>query len=157
MKKILPFLWFDNNLQQAMDFYQTVFSDFSIVYTNNYGKEGPGKEGLLMSAQFKMADEEFMGLNGGPHFKFTEAVSFFINCDTQEEIDYYWEKLSADGGQKSRCGWLKDKFGLSWQVCTPLLGKLLADPDRAKAGRVMHAMMQMDKIDIAKVEAAAKG
>lgn len=156
MKKIVPFLCFDNNLQQAIDFYKSVFDDFSMVYTNNYGKEGPGPEGLLMSAQFKMSDQEFMGLNGGPHFKFTEAVSFFINCDTQEEIDYYWEKLSA-GGQKSRCGWLKDPFGLSWQVCTPVLGALLADPDRGKAGRVMHAMMKMDKIDIGKIEEAAKG
>jgi predicted 3-demethylubiquinone-9 3-methyltransferase (glyoxalase superfamily) len=157
MKKIIPFLWFYNNMQQAMDFYKSVFDDFSISYTNNYGKEGPGPEGQLMSGQFSMSGQEFMGLNGGPHFKFTEAISFFINCDTQEEIDYYWEKLTANGGQKSRCGWLKDPFGLSWQVCTPILGSLLADPDREKAGRVMHAMMQMDKIDIAKIEEAAKG
>ncbi|QXV64513.1 VOC family protein [Mucilaginibacter sp. 21P] len=157
MKKIIPFLWFDNNLQQAMDFYKSVFDDFSITYTNSYSKEGPGPEGCLMSGQFRMHSQDFMGLNGGPHFKFNEAVSFFINCDTQEEIDYYWEKLTADGGKKSRCGWLKDPFGLSWQICTPILGKLLADPDREKAARVMQAMMQMDKIDIAKIEEAAQG
>jgi predicted 3-demethylubiquinone-9 3-methyltransferase (glyoxalase superfamily) len=148
MQKITPFLWFDGNAVEAMEFYLSVFK--------NSTKKAimPGPDGSVMGVTFELEGLEFQGLNAGPMFKFNEAVSFFVKSDTQEEIDYYWEKLTADGGEESMCGWLKDKFGLSWQIVPPILGKLLGDPDREKAGRVMQAMMQMKKIIIADLENA---
>ncbi len=148
MQKITPFLWFDGNAVEAMEFYLSVFK--------NSAKKAimPGPDGSVMGVTFELEGLEFQGLNAGPMFKFNEAVSFFVKSDTQEEIDYYWEKLTADGGAESMCGWLKDKFGLSWQIVPPILGKLLGDPDREKAGRVMQAMMQMNKIIIADLEKA---
>lgn len=150
MQKITPFLWFDNNLEEAIQFYSSIFNDAKITSLM------PGPGGQVMGASFQLAGQEFMALNGGPMFKFTEAISFFVSCDTQEEIDEKWEKLSA-GGATSRCGWLKDKFGLSWQIVPPVLGKLLGDKDREKAGRAMQAMMKMDKIIIADLQNAFNG
>ena len=148
MQKITPFLWFDGNAVEAMDFYLSVFKN------SNKKAIMPGPDGSVMGVAFELEGLEFQGLNAGPMFKFNEAVSFFVKSDTQEEIDYYWAKLTADGGEESMCGWLKDKFGLSWQIVPPILGKLLGDPDREKAGRVMQAMMQMKKIIIADLENA---
>ena len=153
MQKIIPFLWFNNNAEEAVNFYASVFKDSRILNIARYGDAGPGPKGQVMTASFQLNGQEFIALNGGPHFKFTEAISFVVNCQTQEEVDEYWDKLS-DGGEKSRCGWLKDKFGLSWQVVPTILSKLLGDKDAEKSKRVMSAMMQMDKIDIAKLEQA---
>ncbi len=151
LTQYLPFLWFDNNAEEAMDFYTSIFRDSKIVkITRNHGRE---PSATVLVGTFEIAGQTFMALNGGPLFKFTEAVSFFVNCETQEEVDELWEKLSA-GGQKSQCGWLKDKFGLSWQIVPTILGKLLSDSDARKAGRVMQAMMQMTKIDIAALQRA---
>ena len=147
--RITPFLWFDNNAEEAMDFYQSVFPDFQ---ASNLVRTGP--EGAVMMATFELAGQQFMALNGGPHFPFTEAVSFFVSVDTQEEIDHLWSSLTADGGAESQCGWLKDKFGLSWQIIPTALGRLMGDPDPAASGRVVQAMMQMQKIDIAALQAA---
>jgi predicted 3-demethylubiquinone-9 3-methyltransferase (glyoxalase superfamily) len=154
-QKIAPFLWFDNNAEEAMNFYTSVFPNSKVVTTSRYPKGAPAPEGTLMTATFELNGVEFTALNGGPHFKFTEAVSFVVKCADQKEVDYYWDKLTADGGTPSQCGWLKDKFGLSWQVYPPILGELLMDKDRAKANRVMAAMMQMTKIDIQKLKDAA--
>jgi predicted 3-demethylubiquinone-9 3-methyltransferase (glyoxalase superfamily) len=150
MQKITTFLWFDDNAEEAMKFYVSIFDDARILSTM------PGPGGKIMTGTFQLEGQEFMALNGGPMFKFTEAISLFVKCDTQEEIDEKWEKLSA-GGEKSRCGWLKDKFGLSWQIIPPVLGKMLADPDREKANRAMQAMLKMDKIDIAALKKAYDG
>ncbi len=156
MQKITPFLWFDNNAEEAMNFYVSVFKSSKALSVTRYGEGSPGPKGTVMTASFQLEGQEFIALNGGPHFKFTEAVSFFVNCETQEEVDELWEKLSA-GGEKSRCGWLKDKYGLSWQIVPTVLGKLLQDKDAAKAKRVMEAMLQMDKIDIARLKQAYEG
>jgi predicted 3-demethylubiquinone-9 3-methyltransferase (glyoxalase superfamily) len=153
MQKITPFLWFDNNAEEAMTFYTAIFKNSKIGTVRRYGDAGPGPKGSVMTGTFQLNGQEFMALNGGPHFKFTEAISFFVNCETQEEVDELWEKLSA-GGQESRCGWLKDKFGLSWQIIPRILGELLGDKDPAKALRVMQAMLQMSKIDIKKLKQA---
>lgn len=142
MQKITPFLWFDGKLEEAVKFYTTVFSNARVENLNP------------MSATFVIEGQEFMALNGGPQFKFNEAVSFFIRCETQHEVDYYWQKLTDDGGAEGRCGWLKDKFGLSWQVIPNALGQYLGDRNRAKAERVMQAMLKMKKLDIAALEAA---
>lgn len=155
-QKITPFLWFDGNAEDAMNFYTTIFKDSKIVNASRYGDAGPGPKGSLMTATFLLHGQEFMALNGGPHFKFNEAISFFVKCDTQEEVDDFWEKLSA-GGQKSQCGWLKDKFGLSWQIIPNALGKLLNDKDPEKSKRVMMAMLKMSKIEIKKLEDAYHG
>jgi predicted 3-demethylubiquinone-9 3-methyltransferase (glyoxalase superfamily) len=128
MQKITPFLWFDNNAEEAAKFYVSIFENSKITDTRRYGDAGPGPKGSVMTVTFELEGQEFMALNGGPHFKFTEATSFFVKCKTQEEVDELWEKLSA-GGEKSRCGWLKDKFGLSWQIVPEALGELLAHPD----------------------------
>jgi len=141
MQTVTPFLWFDGKAEEAMNFYLSVFKNSSVTNV----ARGPG--GSVMSATFELDGQKFMALNGGPMFSFTPAVSFFVNCDTQQEVDELWEKLSA-GGKKERCGWLKDKFGLSWQVVPSVLGKLLQDTDAAKRNRVMTAMLQMDKLDI---------
>jgi len=147
MQKITPFLWFDGTAEEAMNFYVSIFKNSKIVSVTRYGEAGPGPKGSVMTAAFQLDGQEFVALNGGPQFKFTEAISFWVRCETQEEIDEMWEKLSA-GGAKSRCGWLKDKYGLSWQVVPPILGEMLQDKDAEKSQRVMAAMMQMDKIDI---------
>jgi predicted 3-demethylubiquinone-9 3-methyltransferase (glyoxalase superfamily) len=143
MPKIFPFLWFDGQAGEAAKFYTSIFKDSKIVSSSP------------MSATFELAGQTFMALNGGPEFKFTEAMSLFVSCETQEEIDYFWERLSA-GGVKSRCGWLKDKFGVSWQIIPPILGELLNDEDSEKADRVMQAMLQMDKLDISNLKQAAE-
>jgi predicted 3-demethylubiquinone-9 3-methyltransferase (glyoxalase superfamily) len=147
MQKITPFLWFNGQLEDAINFYTAIFKNSAIINV----RKGP--DGKVFTATFELEGQQFYGLNGGPMFSFTEAVSFFVSCETQEEIDYFWEKLS-EGGKKSRCGWLKDQFGLSWQIIPPVLGQLLGDKDPAKAQRVMQAMMQMDKLDIQKLRDA---
>lgn len=157
MQKIVPFLWFDDNLEEAMQFYTSVFKNSEIKDVMYQGKEGPGAEGSILAGNFVIEGQEFAGLNGGPLFKFNESVSFYVKCDTQEEIDYYWEKLIENGGQESACGWLKDKFGLSWQITPPILPQYLRDPDRKKADRVMVAMMKMRKIIIKDIEEAYEG
>ncbi len=154
MQKIVPFLWFDGKAEEAMNFYISIFKNSKIKTIHRYGDAGPGPKGTVMSGTFEINGQEFMALNGGPLFTFTPAISFFVNCETQAEVDEFWEKLSA-GGEKSRCGWLRDKFGVSWQIIPTVLGKLLGDPDRAKAGRVMQAMLKMDKIDIQGLQQAA--
>ena len=147
MQKITPFLWFDKNAEEAVNFYTSVFKDSKIGKVARYGDAGPGPKGSVMTATLTLFGQEFIFINGGPQFKFTEAISFVVNCESQQEIDEYWEKLS-EGGEKSRCGWLKDKFGLSWQIVPTILGKLMADEDQEKAKRVMQAMLKMDKLNI---------
>lgn len=156
MQKITPFLWFDNQAEEAMNFYTSIFKDSKIGNVARYGDAGPGPKGSVMVASFELAGMKFTALNGGPQFKFTEAISLYVDCDSQEEVDHYWNKLS-EGGQIQQCGWLKDRFGVSWQIIPSALPKLLGDPDRAKANRVMQAMLQMKKIDIAKLQEAARG
>ena len=146
-QKITPFLWFDDKAEEAMNFYTSVFKNSKRGKVTRYGETGPGPKGQVMIATFQLFGQEFTALNGGPKFKFTEAISFVVNCESQEEVDGYWDKLS-EGGEKSRCGWLKDKFGLSWQIVPTVLGELMGDKDPEKANRVMQAMLQMDKIDI---------
>lgn len=153
MQKIKTFLWFDNQAEEAVNFYTSIFKNSKIETISRYGDAGPGPKGTVMVATFQLEGQEFMALNGGPHFKFTEAISLLVNCETQEEIDEYWEKLS-EGGQESQCGWLKDKYGLSWQIVPTALGKLLTDPDGEKSQRVMKAMLQMSKIDLNRLQQA---
>jgi predicted 3-demethylubiquinone-9 3-methyltransferase (glyoxalase superfamily) len=156
MQGITPFLWFDNNAEDAMNLYVSVFKNSKVLNVARYGDAGPGPKGTVMTAEFELDGQKFVALNGGPHFKFTEAVSFVVNCENQEEVDYYWEKLS-EAGEKSRCGWLKDKFGLSWQIVPTILGKLVADKDPEKSKRVMQAMLKMDKIEIEPLKQAHAG
>jgi predicted 3-demethylubiquinone-9 3-methyltransferase (glyoxalase superfamily) len=146
MQKITTFLWFDNQAEEAMNFYCSIFKDSKILSVSRYGEAGPGPKGQVMTGTFQLNGQEFMALNGGPEFNFTEAISLFVNCETQQEVDELWKKLSA-GGEEGPCGWLKDKYGLSWQIVPSLLGKLLGDKDAAKAQRVMQAMLKMKKID----------
>ena len=153
MPKIVPFLWFDGKAEEAMNFYASIFKNSKIGEVTRYGKAGPGPEGTVMSAKFQLEGQEFYALNGGPHFTFTPAISFFVNCETQQEVDELWEKLS-EGGEIQQCGWLQDKYGLSWQIIPTILGKLLRDKDAAKAQRAMQAMLQMKKIDIARLKQA---
>ena len=155
-QKITPFLWFNDNAEEAMNFYTSIFKNSKIGSVARYGEGGPGPKGSVMTATFQIEGQEFIALNGGPHFKFTEAISFVVDCKTQEEVDEFWEKLSA-GGEKSRCGWLKDKFGLSWQIVPDTLGKLMQDKDPEKSKRVMQAMMKMDKRIIADLQKAYDG
>jgi predicted 3-demethylubiquinone-9 3-methyltransferase (glyoxalase superfamily) len=157
MKKITPFLWFDTQAEEAANFYVSLFPNSRIDKVARYPEGTPGQAGTVMTVGFSLDGQDFTALNAGPHFKFNEAVSFVIACDDQAEVDRYWDALIADGGEPSQCGWLKDKYGLSWQVTPKRLLELGSDPDVAKAGRVMAAMMQMTKIDIAKLEEAAKG
>ena len=147
MPKITPFLWFDGKAEEAMNFYISIFKNSKILSVTRYGEAGPGPKGTVMTAKFALNGQEFVALNGGPQFTFTEAISFVVNCETQQEVDELWEKLS-EGGQKSRCGWLKDKYGLSWQVVPTALVEMLQDKDAKKSNRVMQAMLQMDKIEI---------
>ncbi len=154
--RITPFLWFDNQAEEAMDFYVSVFENSEVLSVSRYGEAGPGADGSVMVATFRLGGQEFMALNGGPHFTFSEAISFSIPCETQEEVDYFWNTLS-EGGEKSQCGWLKDRFGLSWQVVPTILGELMQDEDPEKANSVMRAMLQMTKIDIAQLQQAYEG
>jgi len=147
MQKITTFLWFDNQAEEAMNFYTSIFKNSKIKNIARYGEAGPGPKGSVMIGTFQIEGQDFMALNGGPVFSFTPAISLYVNCETQEEVDELWEKLSA-GGEKSRCGWLKDKYGLSWQIIPTALGEMMQDKDPAKSQRVMKAMLQMDKIDI---------
>jgi predicted 3-demethylubiquinone-9 3-methyltransferase (glyoxalase superfamily) len=155
-QKITPMLWFDDKAEEAVNFYTSLFPNSKIISIARYGEAGPGPEGSVMTASFQLAGQEFVALNGGPHFKFNEAISLVINCDSQEEVDRYWEKLTADGGEESQCGWLKDKYGLSWQVTPKILIQLVQDPDKEKASRVFQAMMKMKKIEIPKLLEAAE-
>jgi predicted 3-demethylubiquinone-9 3-methyltransferase (glyoxalase superfamily) len=157
MPTISPCLWFDTQAEDAAAFYVSVFRNSRIVSTSHYGEAGPREAGMVLTVQFEIDGQVFTALNGGPEFTFSEAISFQIDCPTQDDVDYYWERLSADGGEQGPCGWLKDKFGVSWQVVPDELEKLLADPDQGRAQRAMAAMLQMRKIDIAAVRAAADG
>jgi predicted 3-demethylubiquinone-9 3-methyltransferase (glyoxalase superfamily) len=150
MPTITPFLWFDTQAEEAMNFYASVFSRSKVLSVNR-------AQGKVMSVKFELEGQQFTALNGGPHTKFTEAISFFVGCETQQEIDDLWTELTADGGASSRCGWLKDKFGLSWQIVPNALGRLLSDKDAAKSMRVMNAMLQMDKLDLARLQQAYNG
>ncbi|HSV60798.1 MAG TPA: VOC family protein [Variovorax sp.] len=150
MQKISPFLWFDGNAEEAIEFYTSIFKNARVTSTI------PGPGGKPMGASFTLEGQEFMALNGGPMFKFTEAISFHVNCESQEEVDYYWSRLGA-GGTEQQCGWLKDKFGLSWQIIPSVLSRMLQDKDSARAGRAMQAMLQMVKIDIAGLQKACDG
>jgi len=156
MQKISPFLWFDNQAEEAANFYVSVFKNGKIKKIARYGEAGPGPKGSVMTVAFELDGQEFTALNGGPQFKFNEAVSFVVRCATEAEVDDYWDKLSQ-GGQTQACGWLKDRFGLSWQVVPNALIELATDPDPAKSQRVMRAMMQMTKIDIATLRQAYEG
>ncbi|HTI12241.1 MAG TPA: VOC family protein [Puia sp.] len=157
MQKITTFLWFDNNAEEAMNFYISIFKNSKVLSVTRNGEGGPGPKGSVLVGTFQLEGQEFMVLNGGPMFKFTEAISLYVNCETQNEVDDLWTKLTAGGGAPSQCGWLKDKFGLSWQIVPTALGRLMNDPDPAKAQRVMGAMMQMTKIDIAGLQKAYDG
>ncbi len=147
MQKITPFLWFDNQVEEAMNFYVSIFDNSKIIGVTRYGDAGPGPKGTVLTGAFVLDGQEFTALNGGPHFKFTEAISLVVNCETQQEIDEKWQKLS-EGGEKGQCGWLKDKYGLSWQVVPPVLIEMLQDKDPEKSNRVMEAMLKMTKIEI---------
>ena len=155
MQKITPFLWFDNNAEQAAQFYTSIFKNSKILNVSRYGDAGPSPKGSVMVVNFQLEGQQFTALNGGPLFKFSEAFSFVVNCETQKEIDEYWNKLTSGGGKESQCGWLKDKFGFSWQIVPTALGKLMGDPK--KANRVMQALLQMKKLEIATLEDAAEG
>lgn len=157
MPKLTPFLWFESQAEEAANFYVSVFPNSKIGQIARYPEGAPAPAGSVMTIAFELDGKSFVGLNGGPHYKINEAISFVIDCKDQDEVDYYWAKLTADGGMESQCAWLKDKFGVSWQVVPDRLMQLLNDPDKAKAGRVAMAMMQMRKIIIADLEAAAAG
>jgi predicted 3-demethylubiquinone-9 3-methyltransferase (glyoxalase superfamily) len=153
MQKITPFLWFDGKAEEAMDFYTSIFENSRVINVTRYGEAGPGPKGTVMSATFELLGREFIALNGGPHFSFTPAISFFVTCKTQAEVDTLWEKLVA-GGKPQRCGWLTDKYGLSWQIVPAILGELLQDKDAEKSSGVLKAMSAMVKLDIAGLERA---
>jgi len=153
MQKITPCLWFNANAEEALNFYSSIFKNSKILSISRYGEGAPVPEGTVMTATFELDGQVFMALNGGPEYKFNESISLFVNCEGQEEIDHYWEKLSS-GGKKGQCGWLKDKFGLSWQIVPNALGEMLGDKDPEKSNRVMQAMLQMSKLDIKILEQA---
>lgn len=156
MTNIRPFLWFNDQIEEAVEFYTSVFDDAVVLSTTRYPDSAPGPASGLVSATFRIGNQEFVGFNGGPNFKFSPAISFFVECETQDEIDTLWERLS-EGGTEQQCGWLDDKFGLTWQVVPRVLGEFMSDPDEEKASRVAHAMMQMVKFDIAGLQAAYDG
>jgi predicted 3-demethylubiquinone-9 3-methyltransferase (glyoxalase superfamily) len=156
MPKITPFLWFDNQAEEAMNFYISIFKNSKVATITRYGDAGPGPKGSVMTAAFQLDGQNFVALNGGPRFPFTEAISFVVNCEGQEEVDYFWERLSADG-EESQCGWLKDKYGLSWQIVPTVLMEMLQDEDPEKSQRVVKALMPMKKLDIATLKKAYKG
>lgn len=155
MPKITPFLWYDGQAEEAVNFYASIFKNSKIVSMARYGDAGPGPKGSVMTVAFQLEGQDFVALNGGPQFKFTPAISFVVNCETQQEVDDLWEKLSA-GGRKDRCGWLQDKYGVSWQIVPTILSKLMQNKDPEKAKRVMQAMLQMDKLDIGKLQQASE-
>lgn len=157
MQKIVPSLWFNNNAEEAIDFYTSIFPESKILKKSYYGEGAPLPKGTLLAGTFQLAGQEFFVLNGGPQFAFTEAISFTVNCKTQEEVNFYWSRLTADGGKEVQCGWLKDKYGLSWQIVPTILGELMSDKDPAKVGRTMAAMMKMVKLDIAGLKKAYDG
>ena len=157
VQKITPFLWFDNNAEEAMNFYVSVFKNSKVLSINHSGKAGPGEDGTVMTVYFELDGVRFVGLNGGPMFSFSEAISFWVYCDTQEEIDDLWGKLTAGGGEPGKCGWLKDKYGLSWQIVPSALQRTVGGSDRAGAARAMQAMLKMRKIDIKTLEDAYAG
>ena len=156
MNKITPFLWFNNQAEEAMNFYISIFKYSKVVNVSRYGKGGPNPEGMLFTATFQLDGQEFTAVNGGPQFPFTEAISLFVNCKDQQEVDELWENLS-EGGEKGQCGWLKDKYGLSWQIVPTVLLELMQDKDKEKANRVREAMLQMHKIDIKALKQAYEG
>ena len=157
MKKITPFLWFDGKTEEAVKLYTSVFKNSKVIKISYWGEGSPFPKDQVMTAEFELDGQQFYAFDAGPQFKFTEAVSFFVNCETQEEIDHFWNKLTAEGGQESMCGWLKDKFGLSWQIVPSAMGQMLSDKDKVKAGRVMQSMMGMKKLIIDDLEKAYKG
>jgi len=161
MQKITPFLWFDTSAEEAVNFYVSIFKNSKVGKVTRYNeasaKAAGRPRGSVMTAEFQLEGQNFVAINGGPHFKFTEAISFVVDCETQEEVDYFWVKLTADGGQESQCAWLKDKYGLSWQIVPRILIQMLQDKDPQKAQRVMQAMLQMKKIDIATLRQAYEG
>ena len=161
MQKITPFLWFDDQAEEAVNFYTSIFKNSKVGrvlrYDENTAKAAGGTVGSVLTIEFEIEGQKFVALNGGPQFKFNESISFVINCETQEEVDYFWRELIADGGEESACGWLKDRFGVSWQVTPTVLIDMLHEKDAGKAGRVMHAMLEMKKIDIANLKAAYDG
>lgn len=152
-QKIKTYLWFDGNAEEAANHYTSIFKNSKILSVSRYGDAGPGPKGAVMTVTFQLEGQEFIALNGGPHFKFTEAISLLVDCDTQKEVDELWSKLAA-GGEEGQCGWLKDRFGLSWQIIPSALSRMVQDSDPQKAKRVMEAMFQMKKIDIARLEQA---
>lgn len=155
VQKIKTFLWFDTQAEEAAQFYTSLFADSKILEVSRYPESSPGPAGGVMTVTFQLAGTQFVALNGGPHFKFTEAISLQVDCETQQEVDTLWAELTADGGAESQCGWLKDKYGLSWQIIPKALLRLLQDPDPARARRATQAMLQMKKIDVAALERAA--
>jgi predicted 3-demethylubiquinone-9 3-methyltransferase (glyoxalase superfamily) len=157
MQKISPFLWFNGRAEEAVNFYVSIFPNSKITGTSRYGDAGTGPKGSVMSMTFELEGQEFMALNGGPQFMFTPAISLLVKCETQAEVDRYWNKLTVGGGEEQPCGWLKDRFGLSWQIIPNALGRYLGDRDATKANRVMQAMLQMKKIDIAALDRAYAG
>jgi predicted 3-demethylubiquinone-9 3-methyltransferase (glyoxalase superfamily) len=156
VQKITPFLWFNNNAEEAVNFYTSVFKNAKVGKIARYGEAGPGPKGSVMTAQFELEGQQFMALNGGPVYKITPAISFVVNCETQEEVDHYWSKLT-EGGKEIQCGWLTDKFGVSWQIVPTILGQLLSDKDPEKSKRVMQAMLKMIKLDIDQLKRASEG
>lgn len=156
MQTITPFLWFDGQAEEAMNFYVSVFKNAKVLGVNRYGPNAPMPEGTVLTASFELNGLRFTALNGGPQYKFSPATSFMVDCEDQAEVDYYWDKL-GEGGQYHRCAWLDDKFGVTWQIVPKQLGQLMSDPDPARAARVMQAMLQMQKIDIAALQRAADG
>ncbi len=153
-QKITPFLWFNQEAEEAVNFYVSLFKDSKILSVSRYGDSGPGPKGSVMVVSFQLAGQKFTALNGGPHFKFTEAVSLFVDCESQEEVDTLWSKLTANGGQESQCGWLKDRYGLSWQIVPTRFMQMMQDKDPKRTQRVMQAMMTMKKFDLARLEQA---
>jgi len=153
MQKIIPFLWFDHQAEEAMKYYVSIFKNSKVVSVARYGDAGPGPKGTVMMATFQLEGQEFYALNGGPKYRFTPAISLFVSCETQEEVDRLWEKLT-EGGRADQCGWLQDKYGLSWQIIPTILGKLMSDPDPKKSQAIMKAMLQMAKLDIARLKQA---
>jgi predicted 3-demethylubiquinone-9 3-methyltransferase (glyoxalase superfamily) len=161
MEKITPFLWFDNQAEEAARFYASVFKNSKVGrilrYDEESAKAAGGSVGSVLTVEFEIAGQKFTALNGGPEFQFNESISFVVNCDSQKEVDYFWEKLTADGGKESQCGWLKDKFGVSWQITPAVLIDMLHDKDPKKSGQVMKSMLQMQKIDIKTLKEAYAG
>ncbi|RPI89470.1 MAG: VOC family protein [Chloroflexi bacterium] len=157
MQKITPYLWFDGQAEEAVNFYTSIFKNSKVLNVSRYAEGGPGPAGSVMTAAFELNGQEFMALNGGPQYKFTEAISFLVNCKDQKEVDELWSKLTEGNGEEGPCGWLKDKFGVSWQIIPTALGELMSDPDPEKAGRVVQAMLKMKKIDVSTLQRAYDG